>query len=100
VALLVGASERKYKFWEAFFAIYSWFNATLNYICTFIIKSILILFEMKISGRHIGEMLKEAREQRQLTQEQLAKKWVRKGVTFLRSKLIMAIISNFKPLKR
>ena len=27
---------------------------------------------MKISGRHIGEMLKEAREQRQLTQEQLA----------------------------
>jgi DNA-binding XRE family transcriptional regulator len=46
----------------------------LNYICTFIIKSILILFEMKISGRHIGEMLKEAREQRQLTQEQLAQK--------------------------
>ena len=29
---------------------------------------------MKISGRHIGEMLKEAREQRQLTQEQLAQK--------------------------
>ena len=46
----------------------------LNYICTFVIKSILILFEMKISGRHIGEMLKEAREQRQLTQEQLAQK--------------------------
>lgn len=46
----------------------------LNYICTFIIKSILIIFEMKISGRHIGEMLKEAREQRQLTQEQLAQK--------------------------
>jgi DNA-binding XRE family transcriptional regulator len=46
----------------------------LNYICIFIIKSILILFEMKISGRHIGEMLKEAREKRQLTQEQLAQK--------------------------
>ena len=46
----------------------------LNYICTFIIKLILIIFEMKISGRHIGEMLKEAREQRQLTQEQLAQK--------------------------
>ena len=57
-------------------------------------------FEMKISGRHIGEMLKEAREQRQLTQEQLAQKVGKKGVTFLRSKLIMAIISNFKPLKR
>ena len=46
----------------------------LNYICIYIIKSILILFEMKISGRHIGEMLKEAREKRQLTQEQLAQK--------------------------
>ena len=31
-------------------------------------------FKMKISGRHIGEMLKEAREQMHLTQEQLAQK--------------------------
>lgn len=46
----------------------------LNYICAFIIKSILDQFKMKITGRHIGEMLKEAREQRQLTQEQLAQK--------------------------
>ena len=46
----------------------------LNYICTIIVKSIFNHFKMKISGRHIGEMLKEAREQRQLTQEQLAQK--------------------------
>lgn len=37
-------------------------------------KVSFIHFEMKISGRHIGEMLKEAREQRKLTQEQLAQK--------------------------
>jgi transcriptional regulator with XRE-family HTH domain len=36
--------------------------------------SIFNHFKMKISGRHIGEMLKEAREQRHLTQEQLAQK--------------------------
>ncbi len=29
---------------------------------------------MKISGKNIGEMLKEARESKQLTQEQLAQK--------------------------
>ncbi|ASV31517.1 MULTISPECIES: helix-turn-helix domain-containing protein [Flavobacteriaceae] len=29
---------------------------------------------MKISGNNIGEMLKEAREQKKLTQEQLAQK--------------------------
>ena len=46
----------------------------LNYICTIIVKSIFNHFKMKISGSYIGEMLKEAREQRQLTQEQLAQK--------------------------
>jgi transcriptional regulator with XRE-family HTH domain len=33
---------------------------------------------MKISGKNVGEMLKEAREQKQLTQEQLAKKVCKK----------------------
>lgn len=46
----------------------------LNYICVIIIRSIFNYFKMKISSLNIGEMLKEARENRQLTQEQLAQK--------------------------
>ena len=106
IGSFVGGTSRTEVQWEAFIAIYNWFGRLqllklhLAYIHK--PKSILILFEMKeISGRHIGEMLKEARENKtKANSEQLAQNWVRKGVTFLRSKLIMAIISNFKPLKR
>lgn len=47
-------------------------NATFKLHLCFSTKSIVNHFKMTISGKHIGEMLKEAREQPKLTQEQLA----------------------------
>lgn len=58
----------------SFLCNYSWFNATFKLHLCIHSKVYFNHFKMKISGRHIGEMLKEAREQRQLTQEQLALK--------------------------
>ena len=47
----------------------------LSYICkSHEVYHSVIFIKMKISGNHIGNMLKKAREHRQLTQDQLAQK--------------------------
>lgn len=74
VAICYDTSMLKMFLQIFFLEVQSLLNATFKLHLYFRDEVYFNHFKMKISGKHIGEMLKEAREQRHLTQEQLAQK--------------------------